>query len=65
MTFDKNNNLKENIKRDTAGKGDGKPYIDWINERYSKMTEEEKKEVDAYGEMIAQKLNLTDKDNNN
>lgn len=66
MSFDERDTLKEeDIRKDLSGKGDGKPYLDWLNEEYSKMSEEERKEVDAYGEMLRKKLDLIDKDDTN
>ena len=37
---------------DHAGKGDGKPYLEMMEEEYSKMSDAEKEEIDKYGEKL-------------
>jgi len=63
MLFEKSNNLKEEDIKNQYDKGDGKPYLEWLDDIYSNMTEEEKTEVEAIGEMLDKKFGFSDKDN--
>lgn len=43
-------------------KGDGQPYLEWLNEEYDKMTDEERKEVDEIGKKLNTILGIDDDD---
>ena len=42
----------EEKRRIETEKGDGKPYLQMLEEEFNKMTDEEKSEVDAIGEKL-------------
>ena len=64
MLFKKSNNLKEKINKQND-KGDGKPYLEWLEETYANMTDEEKSEVEEIGKFLETKFCFSDQDNDN
>lgn len=50
----------EEKKRIDVGKGDGKPYLQMLEEEFDKMTDEEKAEVEAIGRKLNALLGIED-----
>jgi len=46
MSIDENNKItNDEIRKIDFDKGDGRPYLEWLDEEYEKISEEEKKKL--------------------